>query len=168
MRKIKLFLIGVLLLLAFLYLITLFLPSKITVSKSILIDAAENIVRKQIENFNNWKNWYPAFKDKSVIIKIQDSSFARITDENQRTVAMRISNDQNKNVSVVLSGDSKSGVNYQFILAPNGKDKTLLIWNINTNLAWYSWRKLSGIFLDKITGPQYEATLQSLKEVIEK
>lgn len=168
MRKIKLFFIGIFLLLAFLSLITLFLPSKIAVSKSILINAPEDNVHKQIENFNNWRNWYSAFQNKNIAIEIRDSSFARITDEKHHTLSMQIIKSQNETVNVVLSGEKGTGVTYQFILAPNGEHKTLLIWNLNTTLSWYPWRRLSGIFLDKITGPQYEATLQNLKEVIEK
>ncbi|MEO9032813.1 MAG: hypothetical protein ABI285_06180, partial [Ginsengibacter sp.] len=70
MRSVKLFVTALVVLLAFLFVITLFLPSQVTVSKSITINAAENKVTEQILDFNNWKNWYPAFLDKNISINI--------------------------------------------------------------------------------------------------
>jgi len=38
---------------------------------------------------------------------------------------------------------------------------------VNTNLKWYPWEKMKGIFLDKISGPQYEEALKNLKDYCE-
>ena len=75
----------------FLGIVTLFLPSKVTVSKSILINATEAEVAKEIENFKSWKNWYPAFQNQNIAITISqknDSSFVTLTDEKQRKLSM--------------------------------------------------------------------------------
>jgi len=50
---------------------------------------------------------------------------------------------------------------------PNGTGQTQFIWNVNTTLDWYPWKKLAGIFLDKIAGPQYADALRNLKATIE-
>jgi hypothetical protein len=39
---------------------------------------------------------------------------------------------------------------------------------VNTYFKWYPWEKIKGIFLDKISGPQYESALVRLKEFAEK
>jgi hypothetical protein len=168
MRKLKLFLISVLILLVFLSLITVFLPSKITISKSTLIDATENKVAGQIRNFNNWKNWYPAFQNGNRIIRIQDSSLVAITDEKQHTLSMKIVEIETESITIVLKGGDQNNTTYQFILSPNGNGKTLIVWNVNTKLSWYPWKRLTGVVLDKIAGPQYEAALENLKTAVEK
>jgi hypothetical protein len=168
MRKLKLFLISVLILLVFLSLITVFLPSKITISKSTLIGATENNVAGQITNFNNWKNWYPAFQDRNRTIKIRDSSLVTITDEKQHTLSMKIVEREAESITILLLDGNKNNTTYQFILSPNGKGETLIVWNVNTKLSWYPWKRLTGVFLDKIAGPQYEAALQNLKTAVEK
>ena len=168
MRKLKLFLISVFILLVFLSLITVFLPSKITISKSTLIDATENNVADQIRNFNNWKNWYPPFQDRNRTIKMQDSSLVIITDKKQHTLFMKIVEPETESITVLLLEENKNSTTYQFILSPNGKGETLLLWNVNTKLSWYPWKKLTGVFLDRIAGPQYEAALQNLKAAVEK
>ena len=74
----------------FLGIVTMFLPSKVTVSKSILINATEAEVAKEIENFKNWKNWYPAFQNQNIAVTTSqksDSSFVTLTDEKQRKLS---------------------------------------------------------------------------------
>ena len=170
MRGVKLFFITVFILLAFLSLITVFLPSTVTVSKTVLIKANENEVALQIANFENWKNWYPAFQNKNITVntfKKKDTSFAAITDEKQRKLLLVLLKSVPGNIDILLSEENKNNVTYQFILLPHGTGQTQLTWNVNTTLDWYPWKKIAGIFLDKITGPQYEEALQNLKATIE-
>ena len=54
MHSIKVFVISVIIMMGFLAIVTLFLPSKVTVSKSILINATEAEVTKEIGAFKNW------------------------------------------------------------------------------------------------------------------
>lgn len=171
MRRPKLFFTAVFTLLVFLCVITVFLPSEITVSKSVFINANENKVAMQIEDFNNWKNWYPAFQNKNINVITStsgDSSFAMLTNENRKKLAFSMGKRLADSINVLLSEEGKNNIIYQFILSTNVKGQTLFIWNIKTTLGWYPWKKLTGIFLDKITGPEYEAILQSLKITVEK
>jgi hypothetical protein len=73
-----------------------------------------------------------------------------------------------ENIEISVSEENEKRKTYQFILLPNAEGQTRLVWNVNTELGWYPWRKLGGIFLDKVTGPQYEAALQNLKNAAEK
>ena len=73
-----------------------------------------------------------------------------------------------ENISILLSEEDGSTKKYEFILLHNGAGQTQLTWNVNIELGWYPWKKFGGIFLDKVTGPQYEAALQNLKMAAEK
>ena len=171
MRSIKLFLIIVSIIIAFLFLITAFLPSKVTVSKSVLVEANQQKITRQINDFKNWKNWYPAFQNKNIIINIEDRndiSSAKITSEKNKIITFFLQKSPDNTVLVVLYEESKNDITYQFSLIPSGNDKTQLTWNINTSLGWYPWRKIAGIFLDKVTGTQYETVLMNLKAASEK
>lgn len=171
MRSIKLFLVVILILISFLFLITAFLPSKVTVSKSTIVNATEQKIAMQINDFNNWKNWYPAFQNKEISVNIfrqNDTQLATVTNEKNQTISITLAKSVDKNIEILLSEQSKKNINYQFVFKPNGKGQTQLTWNVNTDLGWYPWKKLAGIFLDKVTGPQYEAALQNLKNASEK
>lgn len=170
MRSVKLFVTALVVLLAFIFLITLFLPSQVTVSKSITINAAENKVAEQILYFNNWKNWYPAFQDKNISTNISPKDkntfeIYSVTKPEKLSITLLVA----KKDSIVFSvaQDGRNNQTYQFTMIPNGQAKTLLTWNINVNLGPYPWRKFVGIFLDKISGYSYENALQKLKTAAE-
>lgn len=171
MRQIKIFVIPVLLLLAFLCLITVFLPSQIMVSKTISINANQQIVSGQINNFNNWKNWNPLFQDKNISININqnnDTPYAILIRKNQKKLIFKIVNPSSNNTNITLSDEGKANETYQFILATNANGETQITWNVNTKLKWYPWKKMAGIFMDKIKGSQYEDVLKNLKTASEK
>ena len=86
MRGAKLFFIGVLILIGFLCLITVFLPSKIRVSKWILINAKETAVAMQIDDFKNWKNWYPAFQNKNITVDISGQNDTFLVDSPMKII----------------------------------------------------------------------------------
>ena len=171
MRRAKLFFIAILILIGFLCLITVFLPSNITVSKWVTVNANENAVATQINNFKNWKNWYPAFQNKDVTVNISEHDnklVATLTDENKKRISLSLLKSSPENIIILVSEEKGNSKTYQFVLSPNGAGQTQLTWNVNMELGWYPWRKFAGIFLDKVTGPQYEATLQNLKTAAEK
>lgn len=171
MRKAKLFFSAILVLIGFLCLITVFLPSKITVSKSALINANEKVVAMQINDFKNWNNWYPAFKNENVhadIIEQKDTSMAILTNEKQEKITLVLLTSVPRNIRILVSDEKGNTKIYEFVLLPNGSGETQLTWNVDVKLAWYPWKKLTGLFLDKVIGPQYEVALQNLKKASEK
>lgn len=171
MRRAKLFFTGLLILIGFLCLVTIFLPSKITVSKSTFINANENIIAVELNDFENWKNWYPAFQNKNISVHIStpnDSSVVTLTNENGEKLSMTLLKSLPGNIDILLSDDDGNTKTYQFILSHNASGQTQVTWNVNIELGWYPWKKLAGIFLDKVTGPHYEAALQNLKAAAEK
>ena len=171
MRKAKLFLIGITILVGFLWLITLFLPSKITVSRWVNIDASESAVAAQINDFKNWQNWYPAFQNEKNSIDVSqknDTPVVRLTGENGKKLTLMLSNSSPQNINIRLFEDDQNSKTYRFDMIPNSKGQTQLTWNVDIELGWYPWKKLGGIFLDKIIGPSCEAALENLKKSAEK
>ncbi len=173
MRKVKLLVAGILLILCFVFVITLFLPSKVTVSKSIEIDTSVAGVAREINDFNNWKNWYPAFMDKEITISIVSSqnlspaSTATLRDKEGHEIIFHMVSISMDSIIVDLQPNNKSAIKYQFIISPHKEGYTQVVWNVNTDLGWYPWRKLQGIIMDKVTGPEYIVALQNLKKVAE-
>ena len=171
MRRAKLFLIGIFILVGFLWVITFFLPSKITVLRWINIDASESAVAAQINDFKNWKNWYPAFQNENISVDISqknDTPFVTLTNENGKKVSLVLSKSSQQNINIRLLEDGQNSKTYRFVLVPNNKGQTQITWNVDIELGWYPWKKLGGIFLDKIIGPPCEAALENLKKSTEK
>lgn len=153
------------------FLLALLLPSKVTVAKSVDINASHDAVKNQIVNFNNWKNWYPAFKGEKV--KVVENSAATIIssvtleDNKGKKMLLNLVDTSNNNVNVKVESASSTRVQYEFLLVPKLNNQTQLTWNINVDLGWYPWKRIEGILFDKFSGSQYEAALEDLKKAAE-
>ena len=171
MRTVKLFLIGILIFVGFLWFITLFLPPRITVSRWINIDASQSAVAAQLGDFRNWKNWYPAFQNEDVSADLSqknDTPSVTLTAKNGKKIFLSMLVSSSQNINIGLLDDERNSKTYRFALQPNNKGQTQVTWNVDVELGWYPWKKLGGIFLDKIIGPQCEAALENLKKAAEK
>lgn len=154
------------------FLLSLFLPSKVTVTKSVEIKSSIDKVKEQIINFDRWKNWYPAFKDKDVaIIKNQSPdnfNYVVLTDIKGKKTTLKLVDSTHNKIEIKVESSSSTRVSYQFILTPNKmNNQTELTWNINTQFGWYPWKRIQGVFLDKFSGDQYVAALRDLKNAAE-
>lgn len=169
MRRIVFFIAGIFLLLLLFSAFTLFLPAKVAVSKSITISVPRSEVIAQIDNFNNWKKWCPAFRDCDVMVTITGSKnrSAELRDKFGRRIVFRMLSVSDSSVAIALYIKGKSVTTYQFVLSAVGIGSTDVTWNALTNLGWYPWKKLQGIILDKVTGEQYISALKSLKATAE-
>ncbi len=172
MRVLK-FVLGVSVIFVLILLMSLLLPSKVSVSKSTLINASPVRIDSMIQDFDNWKKWYPAFQNDAVTVVtdppkpgIISSVSLKAADEKKMT--LNLVESKRETTVVALESNASTKVNYQFIVTSHGNAQTKLTWNINTTLRWFPWEKIKGIFLDKISGPQYESALAQLKAAAEK
>jgi len=153
-------------------LLSLLLPSKVSLAKSVEINATPGRVRDQILNFDQWKNWYPAFKDENITV-IKNPPFdgminsVTLDDKKGRNLTLIIIDSVQNKIDIRVKSSSSTKVDYQFVLIPKANNQILLTWNINTDLGWYPWKRIQGIFLDKFSGEQYEAALSNLKKAAE-
>jgi hypothetical protein len=171
MRLFKLFVGAASLFLVFLGLITVFLPSRITISRSVQINADEQAVKMQVTDFRNWMHWYPSFQNTHATVLIAsngDTSFAELKLADHQQLSLALYQPSENTIEVYFPGRDRKSEDYQFVLFKSSSGHTQLTWNARTLLGWYPWKKLGGIFLDKITGSQYEAALQNLKAAAEK
>ena len=172
MKRIIVFLSFFVTVFAVVFLLSLLLPSKITVAKSVEINATVETVKQQIIDFNNWKNWYPAFSDNNfTVVKNSTSNnqlvSVTLTDIRGKKITLIQADTTEGKVTIKVQSSSSSKVDYQFILIPKTNRQTELIWNVNTYLGWYPWKRIQGIFLDKFSGEQYVAVLRDLKVAAE-
>lgn len=165
------FIIFILVIFLFIFVIALLLPSKVTVAKSVLIKASPQKIESQIINFEQWKNWYPAFRDQNIsLIKIPENtekSSAIFKDQSGKKITFKIVSADSQLIHIEVNSSNTAKVNYQFLIAPRLNDETQLTWNVNTDLGWYPWNRIQGIFLDKFSGIQYESALENLKRSVE-
>jgi len=175
MRLVKAFLVGAIGLFIIITLFSLLIPSRVRVSRAVLINnTGSDAVYRQVASVKNWINWHPIFTMDSAKMS---SHPAAITGKDSGYVF----NHRGKDISMTIH--SADSVSIQFLLEPDGEndiDNDIVItslpsqnavqveWRAITKLHWYPWEKFYGIFIDKLTGPAYEAALNGLKDYIEK
>ena len=167
--KFLIFILGVFIII---FLLAFLLPSRVTVAKSVDVNASRDSIKNQIVYFEKWKNWYPAFKDENItIIKNSTSSkyisSVTLKDKKGKTILLNLIDTTNNEIIIEVHSASSTQVQYEFLLIPKLNNQTQLTWNININLGWYPWKRIEGILFDKFSGSQYEDALNDLRKAAE-
>lgn len=174
MRMIKAFLVGAIGLFIVITLFSLLIPSRVRVSRAVLINnTTANAVYQQVALLDNWKKWHPVFRiDSAKLISkppaggSKDSSYI-ILQRGKEVNIQLISADSNS-VKFLLHAAGENDIENDIVLKTLAPQNAVQVeWRAITKLHWYPWEKFYGIFIDKLTGAGYEAALNGLKESIE-
>ncbi len=175
MRLIKAFLVGVTVLFIIITLFSLVIPSQVRVSRAVMINntSSEKIYR-QIANFENWKNWHPIFTVDSA--KLYRDAPAISGNRNgfhimhrQQDIIVSLLSADSASIKFLLQAKGENDIDNEIVITSFPSQNSVQVeWRAITKLHWYPWEKFYGIFIDKLTGPGYEAALNGLKDFIEK
>jgi hypothetical protein len=173
MKLAKGFILAVLGLFIMITLISLLMPSKVLTARSVVIHAPADRVFAEINDLGKWKNWHPVFMNDSAGIQysVPSSGINAMATwiSNQKKNTLRITDNKMNQLTANLSREGEKDVNNIIALAPVDDSNGVQVeWKVITPLKWYPWEKFSGIFIDKMTGPGYEAALNNLKDLLEK
>jgi hypothetical protein len=171
MRLLKGFVIAVCGLFIVVTLMSLLMPSKVMTSRSVSIHSSPQKIIDQVQDLNNWKNWHPVFKnEKNIVISTPSSgvnAYAEWTTGNKKN-HLQITGISQAAVRFVLQRPGENEILHKIELTNFRDSNSVQVdWSALTKLKWYPWEKFSGIFVEKMTGPGYEAALNELKTFLE-
>ena len=171
MRFIKAFFVGATGLFIIITLFSLLIPSNVRVSRAVLINnAGAEEVYKLVANVDNWKKWHPLFtKDSATLKKYNTSGSDWIIVHRGKEVTVKITAADTTSVKFLLLSEGENTIENDLVIMPlAGQQAVQIEWRSITKLHWYPWDKFYGIFIDKLTGPGYEAALDGLNTFLEK
>jgi hypothetical protein len=175
MRFVKVFFVGISGLFFIITLLSLLIPSRVQVVRTVAIYNTTPIAAiKQVAEVINWKNWHPVFTLDSAIIKSRSLSASgksmsyNILHRHKESVITVLSADTTTVNFLLHSADEYDIKNELSALAIPGQDGIQVSWKAITQLHWYPWEKFYAIFIDKLTGPGYDLALTGLKNYLEK
>ena len=151
---------------------SLLIPSRVITMRTVIIHAKQEEVFAEIADLQNWKHWHPVFMQDSSAMQISKPSsgvkaYVAWTSKGKENKLQIIEVEANQiKVSLMRSGENDLA-NILSITSLKDSNDVQVEWRVFTKLKWYPWEKFSGIFIDKMTGPGYEAALNNLKELIE-
>ena len=168
--RFAIFILGIFLII---FLLSLLLPSTVTISKSVDINAPQQSIKRQITDFGQWKNWYPAFRNESFSINKNQTppgflSSITLRDSLGKWLTILVRDTSKQTINVNLHSPSALDIDYEFVLIHKLSNQTQLTWNVIIHLGWLPWNKFEGIVLDKFSGEQYENALDNIKSAAEK
>jgi hypothetical protein len=172
MRLFKGFFIVLAGLFIFITILSLFIPSKLMVSRAVVINANSSKVFSEISNLQNWKHWQPVFINDSAKINFKTdasgmSDYCEWDSKGKKNI-VEITGKKNNSVSAVLKRPGENDVQNTISILPLADSNQVQAeWSVLVKLKWYPWEKFYGIFIEKISGQGYEDALNSLKNYIE-
>ena len=172
MRLFKGFIIALTGLFVFVTLLSLFIPSKVIVTKAVTINATAEKVFTEMSDLQNWKHWQPVFKNDAAQIKFDtDSSGVSNSCEWQskgKINKLLITGKKDNVVTATLFRDQENDILNTIRVSPlQNSNQVQAEWIVMIKLKWYPWEKFYGIFIEKISGEGYQEALDSLKEYAE-
>lgn len=171
MRLFKGFLIALAGLFFLITILSLLMPSRVTTARSLVINASLNKISEQVFDIKNWKNWHPIFMNNHDILISSPSvgveAYAEwITNNKKNRMLITEVTPSMVRASWKRSGEKDIENIISFVRINNGLG-IQVEWRTLTHLKWFPWEKFAGIFVDRITGPGYEAALKNLQEFSE-
>ena len=174
MRAIKAFLVGATGLFIVITLFSLLIPSNVRVSRAVVINNATAAqVYGQVANFENWKKWHPIFTIDSAYIWFHPPAIVGKDsgcDIRHRgiDITIRLESADSTSVKFLIKVEGENDIDNDIVITPLPSQQAVQVeWRAITRLHWYPWEKFYGIFVDKLTGANYEMALTGLKTYLE-
>ena len=162
MRFFKLAVISLIIIFLLFTCIGLFLPSSVTVTRKEFINAPADSVRFYTNNIYHWKYWLNGV----------DTNYKLSTAKNAtiKLGAYTISVLKSDSATIVTGWNGKH-TKYRVchIQIDNSEPNVTTIYmSFQQHLSWLPWDRLGGMLHDEVIGPSMQASLDKLKEVVEK
>jgi len=153
-------------------LLSLLIPSKLLVSRGVVINANAEKVFAAVSNMHQWGKWQPAFKNNPAAVHYSTDSNTINSfcewESNGHLNKFVIRTVQPMQITTALVREGENDVTNIISVLPLSDSNTVQVeWKALTKLKWYPWEKFYGIFLEKLTGQGYEDALDGLKDHVE-
>lgn len=177
MKILKKILIGIVGFVVLLFLISLFFPTDIRVSRSVEIDASMNKVFDNVNAMGNWQKWGGPWHEEGmdyneVIQRIEGPTAGvgskLIYDQGKGDGSVEvIESETNKRVKTLITFADAGHANGEWSFEP-GDNATKVTWAIHVELGYNPLKRIVGnLVIGDQVGPLFDIGLGNLKEVSE-
>ena len=147
------------------------LPRNVHVSRSIEINASQEIIFNQISDLENFKQWNPwAKKDPNIQITIKGqgvgSSYHWKGNKKVREGKLTIIKIQDNQVYLELDFGFKQN-SYSSLIINEKDSRQSLSWTMDVDMGNNPTSRYTGLFMNKFIGNDYEAGLKNVKTICE-
>ncbi|WP_152270456.1 hypothetical protein [Agriterribacter humi] len=169
MRLLKQVAIGLITFSIILLFFSFLLPSKISVSKSVLVHAPKDSVMAALLRIDDWKNWNPILQDSSASYSILSPQQVEWVSANGISNSIQLEQFAADSIMAIIKSDNKQVFSSGFSVVQHQQDALLtkVEWWINEDIKWYPWEKFYGLFSESFRETYMDNNLQLFKYYIE-
>lgn len=169
MRLIKQIVIGFIGIGFVIFIISLFLPSHVRVSKSVLLPLVKDTVTNALSNITEWHNWNPMLQDSSTTYTFSGTNKVTWKAKDNKINIIELKHTSADSLLALISANGKPVFNSGFNVVKNTDNTglTKVDWWITEDLGWYPWEKFYGLFSESLKETYLENSLKSFKIYME-
>lgn len=165
----------VLIILSAFVLISVFLPSKVSVERSMVMQASAERVFEQVNNLKKWPQWMPWIKldpnmDLSYGNQTEGEGASYSWSSNKKNVGngkltIMESKPHRLIVNKIEFGGQRPGRGSWRFEEKDGKTK--VTWRMDSDMGINPMNKFFGLMMDKMVGGSFESGLADIKQIVE-
>ena len=174
MRIIKQLLLGAVGLFILVFLFSLLLPSRVRISRAVLIRQPEDTVAAHLQNIHEWNKWNALLQfDAGAEFHYQGDSIVYWNSRQQKKETQNRILLQSKKDTLIpfvmnLYGQKELQCGFSLSKYEGMEGKaTQLEWWIVEKTGWMPWEKFYGIFADRLKGPVMERSLDQFRAYLD-
>lgn len=148
---------------------SLLLPSKISLSRSVLIHASKERVTEALLNVSQWKNWNPILQDSGVHYVLEGPNLVKWISNKGIPNSIQLHQVAPDSIQVVIQSGGKPVFTSGFTVVSHTEDSLFnkVEWWVREDVHWYPWEKFFGLFSERSREAYMDDNLQSLKYHLE-
>ncbi|HTN07734.1 hypothetical protein [Agriterribacter sp.] len=169
MRLLKQAVIGLIAFSMILLFFSFLLPSKIRVSKSVLVHASHDSVMAALLHMERWKQWNPILQDSTAKYSIPSPRRIDWVSADGVPNSIQLEQYAHDSIIVIIRSKNKQVFSSGFTVVSHQQDSLLtkVEWWINEDIKWYPWEKFYGLFAESFRETYMDNNLQLFKHYIE-
>lgn len=175
MKSLKKVILAVLLIPVLLVIVSLFLPSKYRVERSVTMQAKPDAVFTHLNTLKKWPEWTAWTVEKYPDMKISfagpEAGVGAIYSWEGKSTGqgtLKITRSEpNKGIGYDLNFENGKYVSTGDIALEPAGDSVKVTWSNEGNLGWNPISRFFGLFMDKMMGPDFEEGLRNLQKKVE-
>ncbi len=167
MRFVRLFVGSILVLFLIATGISLFLPSRVRISRATNIAATPAAIWASIDTMQHWPSWNPFFEGVTtgaITAVKSDGAFTNSMEVNGTKVEW-IKRQVDERIAAMTRPGKLPVHNGWRCITHTGSDSTTLQWYMDIRLRWYPWEKLGSIMFERTYGPAMEKGLGNIRTI---
>ncbi len=146
--------------------ISLLMPSTVVVNRAVTVPGEPAEALKIIQNLESWKHWHPWLREGKSQTGIANGKAYLQWESGGRSFSLRELSKYPEGIRLEFIRAGKRESFFDLTVYKVGL-QSQVEWRAVSKISWLPWEKFGALFLNDLTGPEYEKALECLKQFLQ-